>query len=61
MTESSPLNVRRREWITPILAGHSTLTQLTQLPLAQPLSLLFLQASISQCFDQDGNPIIPCP
>jgi len=48
----------RRTWVAPSLAGHSTLTELTQVPLSQPLSLLFLQTS--QCFDQDGNPV-PCP
>jgi hypothetical protein len=49
----------RRRWIVPSLAPHSTLTVLTQSPLHQPLSLLFLQASI-QCFDHNGNPV-PCP
>ena len=49
----------RRFWIAPSLAPHSTMTTLTQAPLPQPLSLLFLQSS-RQCFDQDGNPV-PCP
>jgi hypothetical protein len=50
---------RRRRWIAPALAPHSTLTVLTQSALPQPLSLLFLQASI-QCFNHNGNPV-PCP
>jgi len=49
----------RRRWVAPNLAPHSTLTTLTQMPLPQPLSLLFLQASV-QCFDHNGNPA-PCP
>ena len=49
----------RRRWVAPGLSPHSTLTVLTQLPLRQPLSLLFLQSS-RQCFDQNGNPT-PCP
>lgn len=61
MTEFFPVNDRRREWVTPILVGHSTLTELTQVPLRQPLGLLFLQGSISQCFDENGNPVTPCP
>lgn len=57
---SSQHDVRaRRHWITPSLAPHSTLTTLTQLPLPQPLSLLFLQSS-RQCFDQNGTPVA-CP
>jgi len=60
MTEFFPVIVRRREWVTPILAGHSTMTELTQVPLRQPLGLLFLQASISQCKDENGNPVA-CP
>ncbi len=49
----------RRRWTAPRLAPHSTLTVLTQSALPQPLSLLFLQASI-QCFNHNGNPV-PCP
>jgi hypothetical protein len=49
----------RRNWLAPLLAPHSTLTTLTQVPLPQPLSLLFLQSS-RQCFDQNGDPA-PCP
>lgn len=60
MKEYFPANEHRREWVAPTLACHSTLTELTQVPLRQPLGLLFLQASISQCKDQDGNPV-PCP
>lgn len=60
MMEYPPVNDHRREWVTPTLEGHSTLTELTQVPLPQPLALLFLQASISQCFDQNGNPVT-CP
>ena len=48
----------RRRWIAPALVPHSTLTELTQLPLTKPLSLLFLQSSI-QCFDINNNPV-PC-
>jgi hypothetical protein len=58
--DSRLLRSARRPWIAPCLAPHSTLTVLTQAPLPQPLSLLFLQASISQCKDQNGNPV-PCP
>lgn len=50
----------RRTWIAPIVASHSTMTSLTQSALPLPLSLLFLQSS-TQCFDQDGNPVLPCP
>lgn len=56
--DARPHCSQRRRWVTPSLAGHSTLTELTQVPLPQPLALLFLQTS--QCFDQDGNPA-PCP
>jgi hypothetical protein len=59
MTAHFPVKDHRREWVTPTLEGHTTLTELTQAPLPQPLALLFLQASISQCFDQNGTPI-PC-
>lgn len=52
-------SAKRRPWIVPSLAPHSTLTVLTQVPLRQPLSLLFLQASV-QCFNHNGNPV-PCP
>ncbi len=50
----------RRLWISPVLAPHSTLTTMTQVPPHRPLSLLFLQSSITQCFDHNGNPA-PCP
>jgi hypothetical protein len=60
MTQHFPQDHKRRAWVAPNLADHSTMTELTQMPHAQPLSLLFLQASISQCKDQDGNPV-PCP
>lgn len=50
---------KRRRWIAPSLASHSTLTVLTQSALPKPLSLLFLQSSI-QCFNHNGNPV-PCP
>jgi hypothetical protein len=50
---------KRRRWIAPSLAPHSTLTVLTQSALPQPLSLLFLQSSI-QCFNHNGNPVT-CP
>ena len=46
----------RRLWIAPILAPHSSLTALTQ----SAVSLLFLQASISQCFDERARPVA-CP
>ena len=59
MSEISHDHSERRQWIAPTLAPHSTMTTLTQVPLRQPLSLLFLQASI-QCFDHNGNPA-PCP
>jgi hypothetical protein len=68
MSESSPVrgavnepsvSSKRRKWVAPTLAPHSTLTVLTQSALPQPLSLLFLQASI-QCFNHNGNPV-PCP
>jgi hypothetical protein len=68
MSESSPVSgvanepstsSKRRTWIAPSLAPHSTLTVLTQSALPQPLSLLFLQASV-QCFNHNGNPA-PCP
>ena len=52
-------HAERRRWVAPTLAPHSTMTVLTQSPLPQPLSLLFLQSSI-QCFDHNGNPV-PCP
>ena len=58
MSEFSDDRSERRCWVTPTLAPHSTLTVVTQVPLPQPLSLLFLQNS--QCFDQDGVPK-PCP
>jgi hypothetical protein len=53
------VHVKRRRWIAPTLAPHSTLTVLTQSALPQPLSLLFLQSSI-QCVNHNGNPV-PCP
>jgi len=57
--DAEHVHPQRRSWISPSLAPHSTLTVLTQTPLPQPLSLLFLQSSI-QCFDHNGNPV-PCP
>lgn len=57
--EESQNRSERRRWVAPSVAPHSTLTVLTQAPLPQPLSLLFLQSSI-QCFDHNGNPA-PCP
>jgi len=60
MSELSRDHSERRPWVAPNLVPHSTLTELTQSALPQPLSLLFLQASISQCFDHNGNPT-PCP
>jgi hypothetical protein len=50
----------RRAWVQPTLHPHSTLTVVTQATSPAPLTLLFLQASVSQCFDGSGNPI-PCP
>lgn len=49
----------RRAWVQPTLLPHSTLTVVTQVTSPMPLTLLFLQASVSQCFDAHGNPI-PC-
>ena len=59
MSEISQDHSERRHWVAPTLAPHATMTALTQLPLGQPLSLLFLQASV-QCFNHNGNPA-PCP
>jgi hypothetical protein len=50
---------KRRRWVAPSVTPHSTMTVLTQSPLPQPLSLLFLQSSI-QCFNHSGTPV-PCP
>ncbi|MEO9116232.1 MAG: hypothetical protein ABI311_08725 [Gemmatimonadaceae bacterium] len=50
----------RRGWMAPSLAPHSTMTELTQSPLPQPLSLLFLQSSITQCVNHLGE-TVPCP
>jgi hypothetical protein len=50
----------RRSWVTPMLEPHSTMTVVTQAPLPVPLNLLFLQSSISQCFDINGQPAT-CP
>lgn len=58
MSELSNDRAERRLWVAPSLSPHSTLTLVTQVPMAKPLSLLFLQSS--QCFDQDGVPK-PCP
>jgi hypothetical protein len=46
----------RRIWIAPSLAPHSSLTTLTQ----STVSLLFLQASVTQCFNERGVPVT-CP
>ncbi len=56
---TKPSFVRRR-WIAPTLAAHSTLTVVTQAPLPVPLNLLFLHASLTQCFNSSGAPV-PCP
>lgn len=53
MTMDAP---SRRVWVAPCLELHSTLTSLTQ----SAASLLFLQASIQQCFDERGRPVT-CP
>lgn len=45
----------RRPWIAPALETHSTFTTVTQ------TALLFLQASISQCFDAVTGQHVPCP
>jgi hypothetical protein len=45
----------RRPWIAPVLETHSTFTTVTQ------TALLFLQASISQCFDAQLGHTVPCP
>jgi predicted nucleic acid-binding Zn ribbon protein len=47
--------VARRPWIAPALETHSTFTTVTQ------TALLFLQASISQCFDAVTGQHVPCP
>jgi hypothetical protein len=46
----------RRSWIAPCLEPHSSLTTVTQ----SAVSLLFLQASVQQCFDERGRPVA-CP
>lgn len=46
----------RRTWVAPSVAPHSTMTTLTQ----STAGLLFLQASIQQCFDERGRPVA-CP
>jgi hypothetical protein len=48
-------SVSRRPWIAPALETHSTFTTVTQ------TALLFLQASISQCFDAVTGAHVPCP
>jgi hypothetical protein len=59
--EAAPKGIRsRRAWVTPMLEPHSTMTVVTQAPVPAPLNLLFLQASISQCFDANHN-VVPCP
>jgi hypothetical protein len=45
----------RRRWIAPALETHSTFTTVTQ------TALLFLQASISQCFDAVTGAHVTCP
>jgi len=47
--------VARRPWIATALETHSTFTTVTQ------TALLFLQASISQCFDSVTGQHVPCP
>lgn len=47
--------VARRRWIPPVLETHSTFTTVTQ------TALLFLQASVSQCFDAVTGQHVPCP
>ena len=59
--EAAPKGIRsRRAWVTPMLEPHSTMTVVTQVPVPAPLNLLFLQSSISQCFDAFKN-VVPCP
>ena len=57
---ASDLIAHRRAWVTPMLEPHSTMTVVTQAPVPAPLNLLFLQSSISQCFDAFHN-VVPCP
>jgi hypothetical protein len=59
--EAAPrLTESRRSWVTPVLEPHSTMTAVTQTPVPVPLDLLFLQSSISQCFDANHQPVT-CP
>ena len=46
----------RRRWIAPCLEPHSTMTTVTQ----SAVTLLFLQASVTQCFNERGRPVA-CP
>ena len=56
--EAAPKGIRsRRAWVTPMLEPHSTMTVVTQAPVPVPLNLLFLQSSISQCFDANHVPV----
>ena len=57
---ASDLIAHRRAWVTPMLEPHSTMTVVTQAPVPAPLNLLFLQSSISQCFDANHQPVT-CP
>jgi hypothetical protein len=58
--EATPrLVASRRPWVTPMLEPHSTMTVVTQTPPPVPLNLLFLQSSISQCHDVNGN-VVQC-
>mgnify|MGYP001556422200 CR=1 FL=1 len=47
----------RRGWVPPVLELHSGMTEVTKAPMPVPMNLLFLQASISQCFDANHNPV----
>jgi len=57
--EMNETPAQRRPWVSPELRAQSTLTVVTQVTPPVPLTLLFLQASTSQCFDALGNPV-PC-
>ena len=59
--EAAPsLIADRRAWVPPMLALHSTMTEVTLAPVPMPMNLLFMQSSISQCFDAHNNPVT-CP
>jgi hypothetical protein len=45
-----------REWTAPTLVRHETLGALTQSALPGHFNLLFLQASMTQCFGPTGQP-----